>query len=499
MGIAATARPAGVAGLAVLLLVAGTAPAAATSRPSAPRSVAAKPGNALVRISWQAPSSTGGAAVDRYAVQRTTSPTGSWATVARTAAGIHAWTNTGLVNGRRYYFRVRAHNAVGWGPASTAVSAVPRTVPSAPRSPAAVPGDSSATVTWTAPSSTGGAPIDKYAVQQFAGTWSTVSTTPATARRATVTGLANGTSYPLRVRAHNVAGWSPASASVSAVPCTVPSAPLSPAVTPGDGSATVSWQPPADSGGAAVDGFRVQYSTDGTTWSNAPAGAAQTELTVTSLQNGVGYHFRVEAHNAAGWSPASSEVQAVPGLPLPPTQLQGQSLSDGADFSWTPSATVSPAVQGYEVEFSTDPSVLWNVQSVSADATHFTVTSSAYGASYYFRARAYNATGYSDWSATTSAVVGLAPGPVGDLSVTYWGSPYFWNAVDWTAPTSGSPVQGYHVERIVTEGPYQFVKNVTDSYWIDQGVSHTTDYWYRITPYNQVGDGPASVVHITTP
>jgi hypothetical protein len=37
-----------------------------------------------------------------------------------------------LVNGATYVFRIRAHNEAGWGPASVTVSAVPRTVPSAP-------------------------------------------------------------------------------------------------------------------------------------------------------------------------------------------------------------------------------------------------------------------------------------------------------------------------------------------------------------------------------
>jgi hypothetical protein len=112
--------------------------------------------------------------------------------------------------------------------------------------------------------------------------------------------------------------------------------------------------------------------------------------------------------------------------------------------------------------------------------------------------RALNDVGYSEYG-TASAVSGTTPSAVSNLSVTYYGSPFFWNSVNWSSPAGGSPVQGYHVERIVTEGPYVFVTDVTQTTYLDQGVSHTTDYWYRITPYNQVGEGPSSVVHFTTP
>jgi predicted phage tail protein len=374
MGIATATRLAGPAALALVVVLSGTQDAVAASRPSAPRSVAAKPGNTTVRVSWAAPSSTGGAAIDRYAVQRAASATGTWTTVAKPAATSRAWTNTGLVNGHRYYYRVRAHNVVGWSLPSTTVTAVPRTVPSAPQSPAAAPGNTSVQVTWTKPASNGGAAIDTYAVQRLDGTWSTVAQVSATTFASTVSGLTNGTSYSFRVRAHNVAGWGAPSATVSAVPRTVPSAPRSPAVTTGDGSATVSWLAPSSSGGSAIDEYQVQYSTDDATWSSLSATAAQTQLTANGLQNGATFHFRVRAHNGAGWGPASSEVSATPGLPLPPTQVQGQSSASGVNFSWTLSATASPAVTGYEVEISTDPSILWNVVHVSSSTTQYALT-----------------------------------------------------------------------------------------------------------------------------
>jgi hypothetical protein len=499
MTIATAARLTGPAALALVIALSGTQQAAAASRPSAPRSVAAKPGNATVRVAWAAPSSTGGAAIDRYAVQRATSSSGTWSTVAKPDASARTWTNTGLLNGHRYYFRVRAHNAVGWGPASTTVSAVPRTVPSAPQSPAASPGDTSVDVTWARPASTGGAAIDGYAVQRLDGTWGTVAQVSAATLALTVTELANGTSYDFRVRAHNVTGWSPASTTVGAVPRTLPSAPQSPAATTGDASATVTWSAPASSGGAAIDEYELQLSPDGVTWSSVSAGTL-TQVTATGLQNGTQYHFRVRAHNDAGWSPASSEALATPGLPLPPTQVQGQPNASGIDFSWTLSATVSPQVSGYEVAYSFDGGQVWKVVQVSSSTTDYQF-SGGYGKTVLFRIRAHNSIGNSPWTTTISAVAGLPPCPVHNVSGTFFGSPWFENILSWQASPSticGSPATDFKIERIINEGPYVQIADLDASKtsYADFGATRYTTYWYRITPHNDLGDGPAVEVKI---
>jgi titin len=269
----------------------------AATAPTAPRSPVATRGNAWVKLTWLAPSSSGGAPVDKYAVQQWTGL--GWKNVAYPAGT--GYTVRNLVNGTKYVFRVVAHNAAGWSPASTTVSAVPRTVPSAPRSPVATRGNASVKLTWLAPSSSGGAPVDKYDVQQWTGLgWKNVAY--AAGQGYTVTNLVNGSKYVFRVVAHNAAGWSPASTTVSAVPRTVPSAPLQcEAFNMGGDPHTlvVTWHPPASDGGAPIDFGEVHVIQNGAFVEGAWSAKG---LVVTSLPYGA-YEVRVRSYNAAGAGP----------------------------------------------------------------------------------------------------------------------------------------------------------------------------------------------------
>ena len=74
-------------------------------------------------VTWQRPQSNGGATIDRYRVVRTS--VGEPTTTSNLAAQRRSLTVNGLIPGRTYSFRVRAHNARGWGPFSRTVSAVP--------------------------------------------------------------------------------------------------------------------------------------------------------------------------------------------------------------------------------------------------------------------------------------------------------------------------------------------------------------------------------------
>jgi Fibronectin type III domain len=320
---------------------------AAVTKPMAPRSPTAKPGNTAVKLTWLAPSSNGGATVNRYRVQRATSTTGPWKTIAKPT--VRRYRAAGLTNGKRYYFRVAAHNAAGWSTPSKVVSAVPRTTPTAPRSPKATPANKIVKLTWLRPSSNGGASVDKYQVQRWNGSqWVRVAFPAGLSYQ--VSNLVNGTKYSFRIRAHNSVGWSPFTRTVSAVPRTVPNAPTPPTVTPGDGSVTLNWQPPAGNG-AAVDYYQVQRAVSPGSWTTFPA-QKPAEFIDTNVINGGSYYYHVRAHNAAGYGPFSTVVIGVPRtVPSAPASCSASGFEvtkKWVSFGWdAPASNGGAPVTGY--------------------------------------------------------------------------------------------------------------------------------------------------------
>jgi hypothetical protein len=102
---------------------------------------------------------------------------------------------------------------------STAItSGAVATVPGAPTGVTATAGDGRATVSWTAPTATGGSPITGYRVTPYrGGTAQPVQTFSGATTTRTVTGLANGVAHTFRVQAVNAVGASALSSPSAAV------------------------------------------------------------------------------------------------------------------------------------------------------------------------------------------------------------------------------------------------------------------------------------------
>ena len=189
------------------------------------------------------------------------------------------------------------------------------TVPAAPIGVSAKAGDGQAEVSWTAPPDDDSSPITSYTVTAhhdgIDGPSTTVRGYPPAANAA-VPGLSNGTAYSFTVTATNAVGPGKASAaSVSVTPIGKPGAPTNVKGSAANGTATVSWTPPADTGGSPVTGYSVTADPGGTT---ATAAGTDTSISVPGLTNGIPYTFTVTATNAVGTGPPSvpSDPPAIP-------------------------------------------------------------------------------------------------------------------------------------------------------------------------------------------
>ena len=157
---------------------------------------------------------------------------------------------------------------------SKLIFGMPTTVPNAPTIGTTTPGNQQLTVTWSAPSSNGGATITKYIIyykENNATNYNnSVELTNLTTLTKTITGLSNGTTYNIKVAAVNSVGTGSYSGIISATPYTTPGAPTISSVVSGNGQLTVSWSAPINNGGDTISSYTVGYSTNDTDYNDSP-------------------------------------------------------------------------------------------------------------------------------------------------------------------------------------------------------------------------------------
>ena len=186
--------------------------------PSTPTSLTATAvSQSQINLSWTASSNTGGTQLTGYKIERRDSCAGSFSMlVANTGNASTTYSNTGLVNGTCYEYRVFAHNAVGTSLASNNATAttLQNPAPSTTSPPSAPTGLGVTTLsktalklTWGAPSNTGGAPILGYQIQRNGTT--ILNNTSNTQTNFTNSGLLPAHQQTYRVAAWNSAGLGP--------------------------------------------------------------------------------------------------------------------------------------------------------------------------------------------------------------------------------------------------------------------------------------------------
>jgi len=310
------------------------------------------------------------------------------------------------------------------------------TTPDAPTSLVSTKGNGQISVAFSAPAFNGGLEITTY---QYAlstdsyATWTTRAT-GTTASPLVITGLSNGTSYGVKLRAVNALGAGTASSAATAVtPSTVPNAPTGVSGTAnGVTSSTVSWTAPANTGsplpdgGSAITGYNVAYApspyTDYVVF-NADTGNTNTSILVTGLTNGGSYKFKITAKNENGYGDTAGEsgvvvTNIVPAAPTIGAMTHGTEDSVTEDtLAWTaPTANGGSAITGYVYQTTTnDGSTFAGAVSTGSTAVYKTFDPGYTSTTTKVRVAAVNslgtgpyseisAVGYGGWTSQSGAV-----------------------------------------------------------------------------------------------
>ncbi len=469
-----------------------------TAAPSAPETLRASPGDALVNLTWQPPALDGGSPVTNYRVYRGTTSGGEGFLLE--VGNVTAHADPGLTNGVTYYYVVRAVNAGGEGPSSSEASATPSAL-TAPLNLQATAGDGAVNLVWGPPGSDGGFPVTNYRIYRglSAGGESFLSEIGNVTAYGDV-GVTNGVTYFYEVSAVNAVAEGPRSTEVSANPAGTPGPPTALSALAGDGSVTLSWLPPANDGGRPITSYSIYRGL-------APGGetllatlGTVTAYTDPGLSNGVAYYYQVTAGNAIGASPRSSEVSITPtGAPSPPQNLQAAAGDRQVRLSWSPPASDGGSpVTAYRIYRGTAPGgEVWLVE--VGNVTAYDDAGLPNGVPEYYQVAALNAVGEgprSSESTATPAAPPSAPLTVratgGDGSV----------ALSWDPPASdgGLPITGYRIYRgtsLGSETLHTTVGAVLN--YTDRTVTNGVTYYYVVAAVNAAGEGPPSAAMSGTP
>lgn len=398
-----------------------------------------------------------------------------------------------------YIYRVRAYNRFGTSPYGpwVAVVTAPLVAPSLLTITLATNG---VDVLW----GDGFSGIDGFKIERALdnngapGAWTEIGSTNAGTYQFTDVNVQTNTIYWYRVRAFNILGLSPYSDPMSIG--TVPPAP-----------------PQSFTGYAFVNQAQLFWSpyqplTEGVAIERAPdvSGNPGTWITITNLGPTNDYYadgglpanstwwYRMRAFNWIGDSPYTDPISITilpPGAPQfgsvsigPSNNVQliwyeGLAEPDSFELDRAPDVNGSPGVWSQIATSSAgDPS-----------GNTFSDTNIVINNTYWYRVRAFNVLGYSDYSAPVSISI-IPPADPLSLSATA-----VKNQVSLSWDFAGTSAVGFILQRAPDAGgvPGNWAQIATFPYnlyspdsYTDSNLTANATYWYRIQAFDWVGNGP---------
>jgi fibronectin type 3 domain-containing protein len=472
--------------------------------PGAPSNLRVYPTTLDVTLLWDPPKNTGGCRITDYRVEKI-NKTGVWVVVNETNTLRHV--DVDVMNGVTHWYRVSAISLAGQGALATMSIEVPPVVPTPPLNLTASTGNGTITLTWSAPSWSGGADIEGYSV--FKGP--TSQEMMGIARLGDIlsfvdTDVVMGEFNFYEVAARNSAGVGPVSNTVRIRALDVPSPPRDFDVEAHDGSVKLTWSIPSKDGGSMLIGFYIYR---GTSIDNLSLLATKTVVQLlhvdSNVTNGRTYVYYITAFSDVGESTPSPALDATPfGLPGRVLDLVATPDDELVTLTWAPPDNDGGRpITKYKVLAGESAGSMSLVATIG-NVTTFIHSDLTNGVTLHYTVFAVNEAGEGQISETVSATPMTLPGVPGDLVVE---SEKGGVRLTWTAPgdLGGAATVSYWVYRADNEAgidaePYRAYGALT--FW-DVNVTVGSTYYYRVHAESAFGAGetagPVEVLVTTVP
>lgn len=450
--------------------------------PAAPTNLVASAGPSTIGLTWTAPVSSAAAPVTSIFLYR------DGTKVATLEPDATTYTSGVLVAGTSYEFSLKSKNAVG-ASAGTKTDVIARTLVSPATNLTATAHPSSVTLSWTAVSDDTASSVLGYRIYRLGGV--TPQFIDAVAGTTfTHTGLTNAVTYTYEVAAYGPEGESARTAPASATPYAAPETVVNVIGTLGNQSLSLTWNPVESTTSAPVDAIRVLV--NGVEVQRLSASATSSSP-ITGLSAGQTYTIGVQAINAAA-NGAAGEIDVLAlTVPAAPSSFTATAGDEEVDLAWSAvSPSASAPVSGYMLYKVVNGSEVF-LGATDTSTRTFTADSLTNGTAYTFVVAAYGSGGEGLRSAPATATPIGAPTIVTGLVATVSTGTV---KLDWDGPpsTSGNPVTGYQINRLVNGVP-QLVGSTASKTYTISSLPNGASYTFYVSAYSSLGDGPtASVV-----
>jgi len=293
--------------------------------------------------------------------------------------------------------------------------------------------------------------------------------------------------------------WTVSEGSIAAYGAGVPTAPTFVGGSSADASVDLSWSAPAATGASALTQYAIQYSSDdGASWSSSTTvSGATASKTITGLNNGTSYVFRVRATNNQGdsqWSVVSDGVTPVAiTAPNAPTGLSATAQDGAATIAFTaPTDDGGSPIVNYQYRLNDGA---WESLDPADASSPIAITGLTNGVEYTVAIRADNGTLTGTASSTVDVTPLGTPGAPTGLSATAQDQAA---SISFTAGSDGgSPILDYEYQ---LDGGEWESAGTTSSPVVIEDLSNGTTYSVKLRATNAIGDGkgtPSTAVNVT--